>query len=149
MDQIHSTPLLGAAPQGAALYQLVYSTLYKVDAAGAATPDLVERAEVTADGLTWRFRLHEFVRFHDDKPLTADDVVFSINLYKHYSTMQTAAGDMRWIANIWTEDGRTVGLRLVAATPDIQENWPTSIFSPNISGAASTSQPSVNSITAT
>ncbi len=41
------------------------------------TGDLAKSWEVSEDGLTWTFHLHEGVLFHDGTELTADDVVFS------------------------------------------------------------------------
>ena len=41
--------------------------------------DLAKSWEVTDGGLTYTFRLHDNVTWWDGKPLTADDVVFSLN----------------------------------------------------------------------
>ncbi|MBN1284021.1 MAG: ABC transporter substrate-binding protein [Anaerolineae bacterium] len=44
------------------------------------TGDLAESWEISEDGLTWTFHLHQGVKWHDGEELTADDVVFSFNL---------------------------------------------------------------------
>jgi peptide/nickel transport system substrate-binding protein len=41
--------------------------------------DLAKSWEVTDGGMTYTFRLHDHVTWWDGKPLTADDVVFSLN----------------------------------------------------------------------
>jgi peptide/nickel transport system substrate-binding protein len=41
--------------------------------------DLAKSWEVTDGGMTYTFRLHDTVTWWDGKPLTADDVVFSLN----------------------------------------------------------------------
>ena len=41
-------------------------------------PNLAESWEVSEDGRTYTFRLQSGVTFHDGKPMTAEDVVFSI-----------------------------------------------------------------------
>lgn len=41
-------------------------------------PGLAERWEASADGKTWTFFLYRGVKWHDDKPFTADDVVYNM-----------------------------------------------------------------------
>jgi peptide/nickel transport system substrate-binding protein len=41
-------------------------------------PDLATKWEVTPDGLTWTFTLRDDAKWTDGKPITADDVVFTI-----------------------------------------------------------------------
>ncbi|MCA1973154.1 MAG: ABC transporter substrate-binding protein [Caenispirillum sp.] len=50
----------------------IAETLVEVDDGGALRPGLAEAWEVTADGLAWRFRIRDGVRFHDGTALTAD-----------------------------------------------------------------------------
>ena len=42
-------------------------------------PDLAQSWQISEDGLTYTFFLREGVRFHDDAPLTAEDVAASFN----------------------------------------------------------------------
>src|SRR5512139_2383296 len=49
----------------------VFDTLYGVDAQLAPKPQMAEGHEVSADGLTWKFRLRPGLRFHDDTPVRA------------------------------------------------------------------------------
>jgi peptide/nickel transport system substrate-binding protein len=58
---------------------LVWDTLYGMDASLKVQRQMVEAEEVSSDGLTWTFRLREGQRFHDGEPVTAKDVVASIN----------------------------------------------------------------------
>jgi peptide/nickel transport system substrate-binding protein len=56
----------------------VYSRLLDRSYDGYQTfPDLAETWEVSDDGLTYTFHLRAGVKFHDDTPLTAADVVYS------------------------------------------------------------------------
>jgi peptide/nickel transport system substrate-binding protein len=57
---------------------MVWDLLYGVDERLEPQPQMVEKDEVSADGLTWTFRLREGLRFHDNEPVLAKDVVASI-----------------------------------------------------------------------
>ena len=57
---------------------MVWDLLYGVDEKLEPQPQMVEADEVSADGLTWTFRLREGLRFHDNEPVLAKDVVASI-----------------------------------------------------------------------
>jgi peptide/nickel transport system substrate-binding protein len=57
---------------------MVWDLLYGVNEKLEPQPQMVEADEVSADGLTWTFRLREGLRFHDNEPVLARDVVASI-----------------------------------------------------------------------
>jgi len=58
---------------------LVWDTLYGMDAKLQPQRQMVESEELSADGLTWTFRLRPELRFHDGEPVLAKDAVASIN----------------------------------------------------------------------
>lgn len=58
---------------------LLFDTLLWKDANGAPQPWLATKYDVSADGKTWRFTLHDRVTWQDGKPFTAEDVVFTWN----------------------------------------------------------------------
>lgn len=53
-------------------------TLFEVNDKGEAEPNLATGSEVSKDGLTWTIPLRKGVKFSTGEPMTADDVVFSI-----------------------------------------------------------------------
>lgn len=55
----------------------IYDTLLWPEADGSVTPWLATAYERSPDGLTYTFRLRNGVRWHDGRPLTAEDVAFS------------------------------------------------------------------------
>ncbi|MEK7151769.1 MAG: ABC transporter substrate-binding protein [Patescibacteria group bacterium] len=60
------------------LTNLIYSGLVKYDVLGKIKGDLAESYTISEDGLTYTFKLRNNLKWHDNKPLTADDVVFTI-----------------------------------------------------------------------
>jgi len=58
----------------------VYETLltYNKSSSTEVVPLLAESYEVSEDGLVWTFKLRKGVTFHNGNPLTADDVVYSL-----------------------------------------------------------------------
>jgi peptide/nickel transport system substrate-binding protein len=57
----------------------IYETLYVTDAKGVLQPWLVASHEVSSDGMTYTLALKPEVTFSDGKPVTADDVAWSLN----------------------------------------------------------------------
>ncbi|PIP87081.1 hypothetical protein COW81_02220 [Candidatus Campbellbacteria bacterium CG22_combo_CG10-13_8_21_14_all_36_13] len=72
-------PLLVSSDADRDLVALVYSGLMKADSSGNLIPDLAENYYVSDDGLEYRFIIKSTAQFHDGTPVTADDVIFTIN----------------------------------------------------------------------
>ena len=62
---------------------LVYSGLLKIDQNGNLANDLAESVNVSEDGLTYNIQVKKNRTFHDETPLTAKDVAFTIELIKN------------------------------------------------------------------
>lgn len=73
-------PLLAFSDTDRDMTTLVYSGLLKVTPSGVLVPDLAESYSVSDDGLVYTFVLKDNLYFHDNTKLTADDVVFTINM---------------------------------------------------------------------
>ncbi|MSP49237.1 MAG: hypothetical protein EXQ95_07915 [Alphaproteobacteria bacterium] len=63
----------------------IYETLMTVDENGGTIPMLAERADVSADGLTYSFPLRKGVKFHNGKEMTSADVKASMERFAKYS----------------------------------------------------------------
>ena len=72
----------GLFSEAFALYELVFDTPISVTSAGEYVPELASEWSVSDDGLTWTMTIVEGATFHDGEPLTAEDVAFSIELYR-------------------------------------------------------------------
>jgi peptide/nickel transport system substrate-binding protein len=66
---------------------MVYDTLFAMDAKGEIKPQMVERYTTSPDNLTWTFTLRDGLSFHDDKPVTSDDVVASIKRWSQKDSL--------------------------------------------------------------
>ena len=59
--------------------QMVFETLFALDSKLAPQPMMLERSERSADGMRWEFTLRPGLRFHNGDPVTARDVVASLD----------------------------------------------------------------------
>lgn len=65
--------------------KLVFSGLTKFNEKDEILPDLAEKWEILDEGKTYKFYLKE-AKWHDGKPITADDVIFTFLLIKNKET---------------------------------------------------------------
>jgi peptide/nickel transport system substrate-binding protein len=72
----------GLLSEAYTLYELVYDTPIGINADGEYVPELASEWSVADDGLTWTMTIVDNAKFHDGEPVTAEDVAFSIQLYK-------------------------------------------------------------------
>ena len=63
-----------------ALIELTFSSLMDYDQDGILTPDLIDEYRIIDNGRTVEFSLKEKAKWSDGKPLTMDDIVFTIHL---------------------------------------------------------------------
>ena len=62
------------------LVQIIFSSLFKYDNQGKLSNDLVDRFDISEDKTQYTIYLKNNVAWHDGQPLTAADVLFTINL---------------------------------------------------------------------
>lgn len=89
----------------------MYSTLlrYTEGAYGELEGDLAESYDVSEDGLTYTFTLRDGVTFHDGKPLTSEDVKYSI---ERIVEQEVRAPQFSAVESIETPDDLTVVIQL-------------------------------------
>lgn len=71
-------PLLASSDADRDMTELVYSGLLRVDENGNLIPDLASKYEISENGLEYTVTLKEGIYFHDGTPITADDIVFTV-----------------------------------------------------------------------
>jgi len=77
---------------------MVYDTLFATDAEFRIRPQMVESWEGSGNDLVWTFRLREGLRFHDNEPVRANDVIPSLRRWgardAFGQTLMAAVGEM-------------------------------------------------------
>jgi oligopeptide transport system substrate-binding protein len=82
--------------------KLVFSGLVSFDPQLNLTPDLAETWEVSPDGMVYTFHLRQNAKFHDGRPVVAQDVIYS---------WTRAADPVLQSATVMTYLGDIVGIR--------------------------------------
>ena len=109
-----------ASPFGArtaadrALVALLFRGLVRLGPGNTLTGDLAWHWEVDESGTTWTFHLRPDQRWHDGEPITADDVVFTIDVLGDEAFTGPGAGSWGEV-KATAVDPQTVSLKL--ATP--------------------------------
>jgi peptide/nickel transport system substrate-binding protein len=73
-------PLLAQNQSEKDVAALLFDGLIRVDASGRPQPGLAKTWSASADARTYTFELRPDARWHDGKPVTAQDVVFTVHL---------------------------------------------------------------------
>lgn len=107
-------PAKGSTSTDYARHYMIYSGLTRYDDALDAQPALAESLE-SDDLITWRVRLRRGVRFHDGKPLTSADVVYSLLRHKDPATASKMAEIAEQFADITADGPHELRIRLTAA----------------------------------
>lgn len=70
------------------------------------------------DSLTWRFRLRPGARWHDGRPVTADDVVFSFDAFSDSTLDAPARSNLAGKVRATAEDSATVRITFSEPSPE-------------------------------
>jgi len=73
-----ANPLFAVSDADRDVTALVYSGLLRATKGGNLVPDLAKSFKISEDGLTYTFILKDDLVWHDGKPITADDIVFTV-----------------------------------------------------------------------
>ena len=84
--------------------RVTYNNLTQLDASLTPQPELAESFEANADATEWTFKIRKGVNFHDGSPLTADDVVYSMQRH-HGESSNSVFKPMLATVNEWKKTG--------------------------------------------
>ncbi len=116
-----ASPVLAISDADKDLVSLVYSGLMRKNPDGELIPDLAENYTISPDGLTYTFTLKNKIYFQDGKPVTANDVVFTINEIKDPVIKSPLKGNWDGI-NVEKIDDQTVKFTLKQPYSSFLEN---------------------------
>jgi peptide/nickel transport system substrate-binding protein len=114
-------PILANTPADEDMVALIYSGLMRKNTDGTITPDLAEKYVMSADGLTYTFTLKNKIYFQNGEPVTADDVVFTVNEVK--DSVIKSPQEINWDGVVATKiDNKTIQFSLKQPYPSFLEN---------------------------
>ncbi|SFJ45473.1 peptide/nickel transport system substrate-binding protein [Amycolatopsis sacchari] len=91
---------------------LVFETLTAYDSSGTPQPALATSWELADGGRTVTLRLRDDVRFHTGRPMTAQDVMFSLRRTTQPAAQSQVSSISKLIKDMSAPDAHTVVLRL-------------------------------------
>ncbi len=107
-------PLLALSDADRDLTMLTYAGLMGYGKDGGLVPVLAESYTVSEDGKTYTFTLRDGIRFSDGTPVTAEDVVFTVQKAQDPGLLSPRLADWANIA-VRTQDSKTVVFTLPTA----------------------------------
>ncbi|HEX6195369.1 MAG TPA: ABC transporter substrate-binding protein [Jiangellaceae bacterium] len=119
-------PFDDQTPATFSFYAWTYEGLVRQEPDGSFAPWLAEGWEVSDDGMTITFTLHDGVTFHDGEPFNADAVAANIDFVKTGPADQVippVAGQLANIESVEVIDELTVALHLVTPSPTPVITW--------------------------
>ncbi len=109
------------------LTRLIYTGLVRKDTNGNIIPDLAERFTVSPDQKTYTIRLKTNAAWHDGAPVTADDVLFTIERIQNPEMKSPLAQSFRGV-DVKKIDDATIQLTLKEAFAPFIETLTTGIL---------------------
>ncbi|HQP30329.1 MAG TPA: peptide-binding protein [Deltaproteobacteria bacterium] len=107
-DASNLIPILASDSFSHGVAGLIYNGLVKYDKDFTVVPDLAESWDIEQDGKLIRFHLRRGVRWHDGRPFTARDVLFTYRLVIDPKTPTAYAGDFKQVKSVKMLDDYTV-----------------------------------------
>jgi peptide/nickel transport system substrate-binding protein len=93
---------------------MIYDTLFAADANNEIKPQMVDKWSVSDDQLTWTFTLREGLLFHDNQPVTTEDVIASVRRWGAKDAMGQKL--MSFVKDMKPTDARTFTISLNSPT---------------------------------
>lgn len=96
----------------------IHGRLVEVAPDGSVVPEVAESWESTPDASVWRFKLRSGVTFHSGRPVTAEDVVVSMNFHRGENSTSAGGPVIAEIEDIKIEGRDTIVFELKGGNAD-------------------------------
>lgn len=107
-EPVTFNPILQSDTNSAWVVQRVFTGLVEINEKLEVAPDIATKWTQSPDGLQWTFTLRGDVKFHDGKPLTAEDVAFTYNAIKDKGYTGPRSGEFAALDRVEVVDPTTV-----------------------------------------
>ncbi|MEZ4711103.1 MAG: ABC transporter substrate-binding protein [Caldilineaceae bacterium] len=101
----------------------IHNSLLLADKDLVTQPQLAESYEVSEDGLSYTFKLHQGVKFHDGKEFTAADVQYTYDYYRNPDNGSTLINNFLGMDSIDTPDDYTVVVNMAEVNAASLTTW--------------------------
>ena len=114
-------PGMAVLAESYSVFNLIYDTLYELSLDGPYRLALAESVDVSDDNKVWTFKIRDGVKFHDGKPLTAEDVAFSFKFYAdHADEFVYLPGYTTYFASVEAVPDNKVVITLTEPIPNME-----------------------------
>ncbi|WP_442596312.1 ABC transporter substrate-binding protein [Neobacillus sp. D3-1R] len=99
-DAVRLIPYTTSDSASGRIQSMIYDGMINIDQKGNPVPSLATKWSYNKATMTWTFELRKGVKWHDGKPFTADDVVFSYDMYRNPKSINSYISDFESIKSV-------------------------------------------------
>lgn len=111
-DIVNINPLMINDTSSGDIAEFVFAKLYNLDREGNVKAEpwslAADVPEISADGLTYTVKLKDGIKWSDGQPITADDVVFTVEMAKNPETGSPLTSQFDKVKTVEKVDDKTV-----------------------------------------
>lgn len=121
-------PILASDSASHGVAGLIYNGLIKYDKDLKIVGDLAESYQISPDGLTIIFKLRRTVSWHDGKPFTSRDVLYTYRVIVDPKTPTAYSEDFKQVASVTAPDSFTIVVRYAKPYAPALASWGVAIL---------------------
>lgn len=111
-DAVRLIPYTTSDSASSRIQAMIFEGMINLDQKGNPIPSLATKWTYDKKANTYTFDLRKGVKWHDGKPFTADDVVFSYGIYMNPKSINSYIGDFKAIGSVTKVNAYQVKFKL-------------------------------------